>query len=57
MRQSRRFQVALTWIQLLVCLVVIGAAGVKLSRYGHAFADKTGLGGSRIGLIMLVTVM
>ena len=46
----------LTWVQFLVCLAVIGAAGVKLSQYGDAFADKTGLGGTWIGLIMLATV-
>lgn len=46
----------LIWIQFLVCLVVIGFAGVKLSQYGDAFADKTGLGGTWVGLIMLATV-
>lgn len=46
----------LTWIQFLACLAAIGLAGVKLSQYGDAFADKTGLGGSWVGLIMLATV-
>lgn len=46
----------LTWIQFLACLIAIGIAGVKLSRYGDAFADKTGLGGTWVGLIMLATV-
>lgn len=46
----------LLWFQFLVCLTVIGIAGVKLSQYADAFSDKTGLGGSWIGLIMLATV-
>ena len=46
----------LIWSQFVVCLVVIGLAGVKLSRYGDAIADKTGLGGTRVGLILLATV-
>ncbi|MDJ0957326.1 MAG: hypothetical protein QNI91_10725 [Arenicellales bacterium] len=46
----------LIWSQFLVCLVVIGLAGVKLSQYGNAIADKTGLGGTWIGLILLATV-
>lgn len=44
------------WSQFVVCLVVIGLAGVKLSRYGDAIANKTGLGGTWIGLILLATV-
>lgn len=46
----------LIWIQFLVCLVVIGIAGVKLSQYADAYSDKTGLGGTWIGLVMLATV-
>jgi cation:H+ antiporter len=46
----------LTWLQFAACLLAIGFAGVKLSVYGDAIADKTGLGGSWIGLIMLATV-
>jgi cation:H+ antiporter len=44
------------WLQFLFCLTVIGYAGVKLSRYGDVIADKTGLGGTWIGLVMLATV-
>ncbi len=44
------------WIEFLLCLVVIAMAGVKLSRYGDAIADKTGLGGTWIGVVLLATV-
>jgi cation:H+ antiporter len=44
------------WLQFLLCLTVIGYAGVKLSHYGDVIADKTGLGGTWIGLVLLATV-
>jgi len=44
------------WLQFLLCVVCIGVAGVYLSRYGDAIADKTGLGGTWIGVIMLASV-
>ncbi len=44
------------WLQFLMCILVIGYAGIKLSRYGDAIADKTGLGGTWIGLILLASV-
>jgi cation:H+ antiporter len=47
---------ATVWAEFGVCLVVIAAAGVKLTDYGDAIADKTGLGGSWIGLILIATV-
>lgn len=43
------------WLSLLVCLVVIGIAGWRLSRYGDILAEKTGLSASWIGLILLAT--
>lgn len=46
----------LIWLAFLVCLVVIGVAGVKLSLYGDAIADKTGLGHTWVGLVLLATV-
>ena len=45
-----------TWFYFLLCVGVIGFAGTKLSKYGDVIADKTGLGGSWVGLIMLGTV-
>ncbi len=46
----------LIWIQFAFCLLVIAYAGIKLSRYGDAIADKTGLGRTWIGIILLATV-
>jgi cation:H+ antiporter len=45
----------LIWLELLLCLVVIGYAGYKLSRYGDIIADKTGMSASWVGLILLST--
>lgn len=44
------------WLEFIACLAVIGYAGAKLSKYGDAIADKTGLGRTWVGLIMLGTV-
>ena len=44
------------WFQFLCCVLLIGVAGVRLSRYGDAIADKTGLGGTWIGVLMLASV-
>lgn len=41
------------WTEFAVCLVLIGYAGTKLSLYGDVIADKTGLSGSWVGLVML----
>lgn len=44
------------WLQFALCAAVIAVAGARLSRYGDVIADKTGLSGSWIGLILLATV-
>ncbi len=44
------------WLGFLVCAVLIVVAGTFLSRYGDVIADKTGLGGTWIGLILLASV-
>jgi cation:H+ antiporter len=44
------------WIEFLACAAVILAAGSRLSRYGDAIAEKTGLGRTWIGLVLLATV-
>ena len=44
------------WLQFIACLLMIGYAGVRLTRYGDVIADKTGLGGSWIGLVLIATV-
>ncbi len=46
----------LIWLQYLACLAIILFAGTKLARYGDAIAEKTGLGGLWIGLILLAAI-
>ncbi len=46
----------LAWLQFAACLALVGAAGPKLSRSGDVIADKLGLSGNWIGLIMMATV-
>lgn len=45
-----------TWFYFLLCVVTIGIAGTKLTHYGGAIADKTGIGGTWIGVLLLATV-
>jgi cation:H+ antiporter len=45
----------LLWLQLLLCLSIIGFAGYYLSRYGDIIAEKSGVSASWIGLILLST--
>ncbi|HEY8034782.1 MAG TPA: sodium:calcium antiporter [Methylobacter sp.] len=40
-------------MQFLACLVLVGYAGVKLTVYGDAISDKTGLGGNWIGFLLI----
>jgi cation:H+ antiporter len=44
------------WVQFALCLGLIGYAGVKLTRYGDAIADKTGLGRTWVGVLLLAAV-
>lgn len=44
------------WIEFALCAAVILYAGSRLSIYGDGIADKTGLGRSWIGLVLLATV-
>lgn len=46
----------LPWLELLGCAAVIGVAGSRLSRYGEIIADKTGMGGTWVGVVLLATV-
>ncbi len=43
-------------LQLAVCSALILWAGVKLSRYGDMIAEKTGMGGTWIGLLLMAAV-
>jgi cation:H+ antiporter len=49
-------QLIAVWFQFLLCAALIAVAGSQLSRYGDIIADKTGLGGTWVGLILLATV-
>lgn len=44
------------WAQFFGCLVLVGYSGVKLTVYGDAIADKTGVGGNWIGFLLIATV-
>lgn len=44
------------WAEFLVCALIIGVAGARLSRYGDIIAERTGLSGGWIGLVLLATV-
>lgn len=46
------------WIIILfaLCSAVVLAAGVRLSRYGDVIAEKTGLGGMWIGVLLMSAV-
>ncbi|TRW89542.1 sodium:calcium antiporter [Candidatus Methylobacter oryzae] len=45
--------VVVVWLQFLACLLLVGYAGVRLTVYGDAIADKTGLGGNWIGFLLI----
>ncbi len=46
----------MVWIKFAACLAIILVAGTRLSRYGDAIAEKTGLGRIWIGVVLLATV-
>ncbi len=43
-------------LQFIVCAAIILFAGVRLSRYGDVIAEKTGLGGTWIGVVAMAAV-
>ena len=45
----------MVWLKFVVSLVIILIAGTRLARYGDAIAEKTGLGGAWIGLVLMAT--
>jgi cation:H+ antiporter len=47
---------ALALLQFAVCTILIVLSGVRLSRYGDVIAEKTGLGGTWIGLLLMAAV-
>jgi len=48
--------VGTVWLSFMLCVILIGVAGSRLSRYGDVIADKIGMGGTWVGLILLATV-
>lgn len=46
----------LVWLEFGVCAVLITLAGWRLSLYGDVIAEKTGLGGTWIGIVLLASV-
>lgn len=41
------------WLQFIVCTALIVVSGSRLSKYGDIIAEKTGLGKTRIGVVLL----
>lgn len=46
----------LVWVKFLVCVLIILFFGAKLSRYGDVIAEKTGLSGIWIGILLLAAI-
>jgi cation:H+ antiporter len=46
----------MAWLELIICSTLILLSGSLLSRYGDMLAEKTGMGRTWIGLILLSTV-
>jgi cation:H+ antiporter len=44
------------WLSFTICTAVIIYSGSRLSRYGDIIAEKTGLGRTWVGLIMLASI-
>ena len=46
----------LVWVEFVFCALLVLFFGTKLSRYGHIIAEKTGLSGLWVGLLLLAIV-
>ena len=46
----------MVWLYFLLCVIAILFAGSKLARYGDAIAEKTGLGGVWIGMVLIALI-
>lgn len=44
------------WLQFAACMLLILAAGVRLTRYGDIIAEKTGMGRTWIGVVLMASV-
>ncbi len=50
------FEITQVWLEFLAVGTLIAVAGSFLARYGDIISEKTGMGGTWIGLILLATV-
>lgn len=46
----------MVWLYFAICVVLVLFFGTKLSRYGDIIAEKTGLGGIWVGLLLLAII-
>ena len=46
----------LLWLEFLICSALIVFSGFKLSRYGDIIAEKSGMGRTWIGVVLMATV-
>jgi len=46
----------LVWIKFIFCILLIFFSGKKVAKYGDIIAEKTGLGGVWIGLVLLASI-
>jgi cation:H+ antiporter len=44
------------WLSFIACLVIIAVAGSRAARYGDIIAEKTGISGLWIGLVLMATI-
>ena len=44
------------WLKFFICVLLVLFFGAKLSRYGDVVAEKTGLSGLWVGLLLLAAV-
>lgn len=49
-------QIAWVWLQFAACAAILTVAGESLSRHGDIIADKTGISGSWVGLVLVAGV-
>ena len=46
----------MVWLKFIICVVTIFISGRKVARYGDVIAEKTGLGGVWIGLVLVAAL-
>ena len=46
----------MVWVKFLICVLLVLFSGTKLARYGDVIAEKTGLSGLWVGVLLLAIV-